>query len=140
MILPNTLKVTSSDIIKRKQIEINNLLRLVPTRSCRWHISRTTGFCVIRKKRFPHSPNMFQRFLLRSFRRDQFIKIYLDEFGTFVFRASNGKQNVQDIGERLHRKFGGNLKNILLRLASFYQNMESNGLIVFRDNNRTTGK
>ena len=109
-----------------------NMLRMIPVKTCRWHISRTTKKCVVRKRRYPRGPNLYQRFFMRLLKRDVFFRIYLDEYGSNIFRLIDGKRDVERIGFLVKRRFGKAVEPLYPRISAFLINMESNGLIRFK--------
>ena len=108
-----------------------NMLEMVPVKTCRWYISHSTGRHVIRKKRFIRKPSVYQRLFMRLLKRDKFIKIYLDDYGSYVFQSIDGKRNVRKIGEFVRKRYGGNVRALYPRVSSFLTNMASNGIIRF---------
>jgi len=110
----------------------NNLLNMIPVRTCHWYVSTSTGRCVIRKKRFPGGPNRYQKFFMQLLRKGDYFRIYLDEQGSNIFRLIDGKRDVRSIGEIIKAESGKTLKQLFPRVATFLTNMESNGLIRFR--------
>jgi len=118
------------DKIDKKSISFDHYLHLVPKRNCRWYISKKTGRCVIRIKRFKKEPSLYQRILLKLFHRNEYIKIFLDDYGSDVFRFINSKNDIKTIANKIKFKNKRDGKNINFRLISFILNLESNGLIV----------
>lgn len=112
-------------------IEVN-LLELVPVRTCRWYVSSETGNCIIRKKRFVGGPSRYQRLFMRLLHRDDFVKVRLDERGSYLFRLMNGKRNVGTIVKMAKNRFGSDIEPVRPRISIMLQNMESNGLINLR--------
>ena len=109
-----------------------NMLGMIPSRTCRWHISKKTNRCVIRKKRYPRGSNLYQRFFMRLLKRDVFFRIYLDEYGSNIFRLIDGERDVEGIGLLVKKKFGKAVEPLYPRISAFLINMESNGLIRFK--------
>lgn len=109
-----------------------NLLNLIPIRTCHWYLSKSTGRCVIRKKRFAGGPNRYQKFFMRLFGKDDYFKICLDEQGSKIFRLIDGKKDVGTIGEIIKKESEKTLKQLFPRIGAFLTNMESNGLIRFK--------
>lgn len=112
----------------------NNLLNMIPFRTCRWYVSKSTGRCVIRKKRFAGDPNRYQKFFMRMLGKDNYFRIYLDQQGTNIFRLIDGKKNVRTIGDIIREESEKPHNQLIPRIAAFLTNMESNGLICFREN------
>jgi len=109
-----------------------NMLGMIPSRACRWYISKKTNNCVIRKKRYPSGPNLYQRFFLRLLKRDLFFRIHLDEYGSNIFRLVDGERDVERIGFLVKKRFGKAVEPLYPRISAFLINMESNGLIRFK--------
>ena len=106
-----------------------NILDLIPHRTCRWYRPHRTGLYVIRKRRFPLGSSLYQRIFMKLLNRDDFVKIHLDEYGSSIFGFIDGKKNVRDIGEKVREKFGKDVEPVYPRMAAFLTNMDSNGII-----------
>jgi hypothetical protein len=57
----------------------------------------------------------------------------LDEFGSFVCEAIDGKKTVFEIGALLKGRFGSDIEPVYERLASFLCLLKNNKLIRFED-------
>lgn len=114
---------------KGKPLGRENLLDMIPKRTCRWYVERGSGRCVIRKKRFPSGPSPYQRFFMRLLKRDEYVRIRLDDYGDAVFRLMDGERDVRTVGAELRERFGEEVEPVYPRLSSYLLNMESNGII-----------
>jgi hypothetical protein len=59
------------------------------------------------------------------------INVYLDTFGSFVFRRLDGNKTVREIGEEVKVEFGEKVEPLYGRLAHFLNILEKNKLIFF---------
>ena len=59
-------------------------------------------------------------------------KITLDEFGTSVWKAINGRNTVGEIGDLLRNEFGEKIEPVYERLGLFIKILEKNKLITYR--------
>ena len=50
-------------------------------------------------------------------------KIYLDEFGSFVWSQCDGAQTVEEIGEKLKQEFGQDVEPVYDRLAIYIRQL-----------------
>ncbi len=108
---------------------VENLLSMVPFRTCRWYVSPATGKCTIRKNRFRKEPNAYQRFFMRMLGRSDFINIHLDEQASYLLRIMNGRRDVRTLVEMVEKRFGRGVAPVEQRTSMLLLNMESNGFI-----------
>ncbi len=55
--------------------------------------------------------------------------IHLEEFGSFVWTAIDGKRDILAIGELVHENFGEKAEPLYERLVTYIKTLESNGFI-----------
>ncbi len=55
-------------------------------------------------------------------------RVWLDEYGAFVWKRCDGRTSVKDIGEALKEEFG-DTEQVYPRLSKFLYDLESNGLV-----------
>ena len=104
-----------------------NLLDLVPIRNIEW--DKADGLVILLKPKFKNS--FLARFLLPRMKAPHF-KIKLDEIGSFFWENCDGIRTVKEISEIHQQKFGEKVDPLYSRISLFLQNLEKNGLIVFK--------
>ena len=60
-------------------------------------------------------------------------KIKLDDIGSFIWGLCDGKKTVKEISGKLKEKFGDKVEPLYERLGAFFQNLEKNKFITFRN-------
>ena len=58
-------------------------------------------------------------------------RLKLDEIGSYVWEQCNGKDSVQNIGEKLSKKFGTHVEPVYDRLRLFFQSLEKSKSITW---------
>lgn len=56
--------------------------------------------------------------------KQPYYRLKLDEIGSFVWEHCNGMDEVQEIGEKLRKKFGDRVEPVQERLALFFKQLE----------------
>lgn len=59
-------------------------------------------------------------------------RLNLDEVGSFVWERCTGLENVQEIGEKLAKKFGSKVEPVHERLSLFFQSLEKSKSITWQ--------
>ena len=57
--------------------------------------------------------------------------IELDEYGSFVLKHINGRNNIFDISKEVHNQFGEMAEPLLNRLVKFFQILKNNKFITY---------
>ncbi len=57
--------------------------------------------------------------------------IHLEEFGSFIWTAIDGKRDILSIGELVKEQFGEKAEPLYERLSQYIKTLESNGFICF---------
>lgn len=57
--------------------------------------------------------------------------IHLEQFGSFVWNAIDGKRNIVAIGELVKQQFGDKAEPLYERLAQYIKALEDNKFIIF---------
>lgn len=105
-----------------------NLLDMVPLRCTRFGYNKN-GRIIIYMPRFR---SRFGRKMCKILNISPYVRIHLDEYGTYVWSLCNGKFTVRDISERLKKRFGKEIEyQHYKRLAEFLATLEVNGLIKY---------
>lgn len=106
-----------------------NLLPLIPDRNIPSE-KTADGNYILLKTKYRH-PWMVKHVLPRL--KSPHYKIKLDEVGSFIWKHCDGERTVQEIGEKLKENFGDNVEPLYDRLGLFFQNLEKNKLIIFKN-------
>lgn len=59
--------------------------------------------------------------------------IHLEDFGSFVWLAIDGKRDIIAIGRSVREKFGEKAEPLYERLSQYFNTLESYGFIVFKN-------
>jgi hypothetical protein len=117
--------------VKKKRADPSpvNLLQLIPDQNI---LSEKTndGLFILLKPKYRH-PWMVKHFLPRL--KNPHYKIKLDEIGSFIWELCDGRKTVKEIGGRLKEKFGEKVEPLYERLGAFFQNLEKNKFIIFKN-------
>ncbi len=100
-----------------------NLLELVPVRLCESEEGENGNVIVLLPK-FRHP---WLGWLQNRLKQKHF-KVKLDEFGSHVWRACDGRQDVAVIADRFRERFG-DVPQLYERLSKFLGNLERDGVI-----------
>ncbi len=106
-----------------------NLLDLIPVQNIQ-SLEKEQGFYVLLKPKFSH-PLLVKHLLPRL--KSPHYKITLDEVGSFIWKLCDGENTIKDIGEKLKDNFGARVDPLYERLSFFFQNLEKNRFIVFKN-------
>ncbi|UCE39814.1 MAG: PqqD family protein [Candidatus Aminicenantes bacterium] len=106
-----------------------NLLELIPEQNI---LSEKTedGFYVLLKPKYRH-PWMVKHILPRL--KSPHYKIKLDDIGSFIWDHCDGRKTAKEISGKLKEKFGDKVEPLYERLGSFFQNLEKNKFITFKN-------
>jgi hypothetical protein len=106
-----------------------NLLELIPDQNIRSEKSED-GFSVLLKPKYRHP--WFVKHVLPRMKNPNY-RIKLDDIGTFIWDLCDGRNNVEQIGSQLKQKFGEKVEPLYERLRIFFQNLEKNRFITFKN-------
>ncbi len=117
--------------MKTRKVKIPeiNLLDLIPVQNIQSQ-QKEEGFYVLLKPKFTH-PFLVKHLLPRL--KNPHFKIKLDEIGSFIWNLCDGKNTVKDIGNLLRERFGGRVEPLYDRIGLFFQNLEKNKFITFKN-------
>ena len=106
-----------------------NLLSLIPEHNI---LSKKTeeGLTILLKPKYRH-PWMVKHVLPRL--KNPHFKIKLDDIGSFIWELCDGMRTFEKIGEKLREKFGEKVEPLYERLGTFFQNLEKNKFIIFKN-------
>ncbi len=111
---------------KKKQV---NLLDLIPERTHEW-ITTDDGKVKILVPKYGR--NAVGAWLARHLQQP-YIYIQLDDIGTAVWLACDGRATVQQIGQKLQQQFGKNIEPVFERLGMFFKQLEQNKFIKWKN-------
>lgn len=114
----------------KKKVEVQqqvNLLDLIPIHNIEW--KKVDGLVTLLKPKFKNP--FLARHVLPRMKAPHF-KIKLDEIGSFFWENCDGKRTIKEIGEIHQQKFGEKVEPLYDRISLFLQNLEKNGLILFK--------
>jgi len=112
---------------KRDESQRENLFDLVPQRNIKWE-KKEDGLIVLLKEKFQNP--LLKKYLLSRLKNPYF-RVKLDKIGSFVWEQCDGKNNIKEIADLLHDKFGEDIEPVYERISLFFQNLENSRFIVF---------
>ena len=114
---------------KIKDEESANLLLYVPQKDIKFETDPDTNQIILKKPKF--SNRFLIEHLMPKLQNPEF-SIKLDEYGSHVWQAIDGKRNVQQIAEHLKAQFGGTVEPVYERVGKFIISLEKNKFIVYK--------
>ncbi len=117
--------------MKKHKVEPSevNLLELIPEQNIASEKSEN-GLYVLLKPKY-HHPWMVKHILPRL--KSPHYKIKLDDIGSFIWGLCDGRKTVKEISGKMKEKFGDKVEPLYERLSSFFQNLEKNKFITFKN-------
>lgn len=116
--------------MKRKEIKNEvNLLDLIPEKNIKWEKNKQDLIVLLK-------PKFQNRFFVKHFLhrlKHPYYRINLDDMGSFIWELFNGVRNVEEIAKIFHDKFGKKAEPLYDRIAVFFQNLEKNHFITFKN-------
>jgi hypothetical protein len=106
-----------------------NLLQLIPDQNILAEKTEN-GLYVLLKPKYRH-PWMVKHILPRL--KNPHFKIKLDDIGSFIWGLCDGRKTVKEIGWKLKEEFGDRVEPLYERLGVFFQNLEKNRFITFKN-------
>lgn len=107
-----------------------DFMGLVPVKTCGWAPGDNPGQTILLQPRF--STGLLGRFLQpRLTETKKYIRIPLEERGSFLWGLIDGKMNVGDMTEAFRREFPAENNQVPERVATYLYQMVDNGLIDF---------
>ena len=107
-----------------------DFMGLVPVKTCGWAPGDIPGQTILLQPRF--STGLLGRFLQpRLTETKKFIRIPLEERGSFLWGLIDGKMTVGDMTEAFRREFPAENNQVPERVATYLYQMVDNGLIDF---------
>ena len=107
-----------------------DFMGLVPEKTCGWAPGDTPGQIILLQPRF--STGLLGRFLQpRLTQTKKYIRIPLEERGTFLWGLIDGKMTVGGMAEAFRREFPSENNQVPERVATYLYQMVDNGLINF---------
>jgi hypothetical protein len=113
-------RVPWSDGVKER-----NLYDLRPVRSVPWE-SAGDGNVVLRAPKF--RARLMVRFLVPRLKRPD-VAVHLDETGSAVWRACDGKTTVLEVAGTVYAQLGGDRDALDARVAEFIRRLDREGLM-----------
>lgn len=117
--------------MKKQRVEPQavNLLELIPDQNIQSE-KIVDGLCVLLKPKYRHP--WFVKHVLPRLKSPHY-KIKLDDIGSFIWDRCDGRKTVKEIGRELKDKFGDKVEPLYERLGNFFQNLEKNKFITFKN-------
>ena len=117
--------------MKKHRVEPSpvNLLQLIPGQNIQAEKTED-GLYVLLKPKYRH-PWMVKHILPRL--KSPHYKIKLDDIGSFIWGLCDGRKTVKEIGGKLKEQFGDKVEPLYERLGAFFQNLEKNKFITFKN-------
>lgn len=105
-------------------------MSLVPRRACEWSDGADPDKVVVLQPRY--RSGVLGRFVQPRLKKSkQFVRIPLEERGTFLWRAMDGKLTVGQLAGEFSRNFDDEAESVPERVATYLYQMVENKLIDF---------
>jgi hypothetical protein len=111
---------------KKKKQKNENFLDYIPIHTIQWDINPKTQKVFIIKER---SKNKILKKIIQWLGRDQNFHIHLDQLGSEVWQAVDGKRNVKAIADYLQENSETELTQVNERVSYFLGMMKKNGFV-----------
>ncbi len=79
-----------------------------------------------------NNTGFFNKVAQKLFKKPPVTYVHLDEHGSFVWPAIDGKKNIITLGEEVKEKFGEDAEPLYPRLAKFFQILDSYGFVEWK--------
>ena len=111
---------------KNKQAE--NYLDRIPKRKTGMDFTEEDGIVTLNIE----NKGVFNKIAQKLFKKPKISYIHLDEFGSFVWKISDGENDITALGERVKEKFAEKAEPLYPRLAKYFQILESYNFIQWK--------
>jgi hypothetical protein len=109
-----------------------DFMGLVPARTCDWVRGEKPGQIVVLQPRF--QSGLLGRFLQPRLKESKrFVRIPLEERGSFLWAQMDGKRTVGDLTRAFQEEFENETDQVPERVATFLYQMADNNLIRFNN-------
>ncbi len=117
--------------MKKRKVEPQavNLLELIPEKNIQAEKTEN-GLYVLLKPKYKH-PWFVRNVLPRL--KNPYYKIKLDDIGSFIWTLCDGQNSVEKIAIEMKEKFGDKVEPLYERLGTYFQNLEKNKFISFKN-------
>lgn len=105
---------------KAAQREYDDVRALCPQQRARWE-ETPDGRVVLLRPKFTHP--LLVRWILPRLKKKDF-RVALDDAGSLLWRASDGRTTVETIGLRLQQELGMDPDSVYPRIAAYLQRLE----------------
>ena len=112
---------------KNKQAE--NYLDRIPKRKTGIDWTEKDGIVTLNIE----NKGVFNKIAQKLFKKPKISYIHLDEFGSFVWKISDGDKDITALGEHVKEKFGEKAEPLYPRLAKYFQILDSYKFIEWVD-------
>ena len=106
-----------------------NLLDLVPIKNIEWQKNKE-GLIVLLKPKLKN-PFLAKHLLPRL--KKPYYRIRLDTVGSFIWELCDGHLTIKELGNKLKDNFGNKVEPLYDRLALFFQDLEKNHFIYYKN-------
>lgn len=101
----------------RKEENNNSLFNAIPEKVINWEKNGENNLAVLLVPRFRKGP--LKKWLQPKL-KEPYMKVKLDEIGTFIWERCDRKNTIQDIAKSLENEFGDRIKPVEPRLRQFF--------------------
>ncbi len=78
---------------------------------------------------FVENRGVFHWFAQKLLKKPRISQIHLEEFGSFLWVRTDGKQSIFELGEMVYEAFGENVEPLYPRLIQYMKNLEEYGFV-----------
>lgn len=105
----------------------DNILERIPVRKSNitWQDAEVITLII-------HRDSLFEKIMHKIFKRADEIKVELEEFGSFVWKNCDGKNNIFQISEKVRDHFGEKAEPLVPRLVQYMKILNNNSFITLK--------
>ena len=113
----------------KKEKKERNLLDLIPEKLCQATTDEEGKVTILA----PRFKSKLGQKLFEPLVKNKYVKIHLDEIGTFVWNEIDGEKDVFELSELLKKEFGEKVEPVYDRIGKFIAIMKVNGFIKLKE-------
>ena len=114
---------------KKKTRKERNLLDLIPEKLCESEINEEGKVTILA----PRFKSKLGRKIFEPIVKKKYVKIHLDEVGTFVWNEIDGQKDIFELSKLLKKEFGEKVEPVYDRIGKFIAIMKVNGFIKLKE-------
>ena len=114
---------------KKKIRKERNLLDLIPEKLCESEVNEEGRVTILA----PRFKSKLGKKIFEPIVKNKYVRIHLDEIGTFVWNEIDGQKDVFELSKLLKNEFGEKVEPVYERIGKFIAIMKVNGFIKLKE-------